>query len=224
MATAAVTLVTDAPGRVLAIIAAAGLSRLQPFLACTAKAGNQRRRSINSRLVTRTRAATRDIKIIRITEFRRIARKVRLLEVDTVDDRLLVFTRWDLGTDPLEVSTRLLLPASRPPLAPSSGDGDRLDHHRLGRPVTAVGGGGGDGVDDLLRLGVDDLAEDGVLAVQVRRLADGDEELRAVGARAPRWPSPAGRACRTAAPGGTRRRTRIPGHRGRCRSGHRPGS
>ena len=44
-----------------------------------------------------------DIKIIRITEFRRIARTVRLLEIDTVDDRLLVFTRWDLGTDPLNV-------------------------------------------------------------------------------------------------------------------------
>jgi hypothetical protein len=29
---------------------------------------------------------------------------VRLLEIDTVaDDRLLVFTRWDLGTDPLHV-------------------------------------------------------------------------------------------------------------------------
>jgi hypothetical protein len=44
-----------------------------------------------------------DIKIIRITEFRRLARKVRLLEIDTTDDRLLVFTRWDLGTDPLNV-------------------------------------------------------------------------------------------------------------------------
>ena len=45
-----------------------------------------------------------DIAKIRITEFRRIGRKVRLLEIDTVaDDRLLVFTRWDLGTDPLDV-------------------------------------------------------------------------------------------------------------------------
>ena len=40
---------------------------------------------------------------IRITEFRRIGRKARLLEIDTADDRLLVFTRWDLGTDPLNV-------------------------------------------------------------------------------------------------------------------------
>ncbi len=44
-----------------------------------------------------------DIKLVRITEFRRLARKVRLLEIETVDDRLLVFTRWDLGTDPLDV-------------------------------------------------------------------------------------------------------------------------
>ena len=44
-----------------------------------------------------------DIKLIRITEFRRIGRKTRLLEIDTTDDRLLVFTRWDLGTDPLHV-------------------------------------------------------------------------------------------------------------------------
>ncbi|EHI11383.1 hypothetical protein KEK_10828 [Mycolicibacterium thermoresistibile ATCC 19527] len=43
------------------------------------------------------------IKLIRITEFRRLARTVKLLEIDTHDDRLLVFTRWDLGTDPLTV-------------------------------------------------------------------------------------------------------------------------
>jgi hypothetical protein len=43
------------------------------------------------------------VKIVRITEFRRLGRKVRLLEIDTADDRLLVFSRWDLGTEPLEV-------------------------------------------------------------------------------------------------------------------------
>ena len=53
-----------------------------------------------------------DIKIIRITEFRRIGRKVRLLEIDTADDRLLVFTRWDLGTDPLDVLDALTAPAT----------------------------------------------------------------------------------------------------------------
>jgi len=44
-----------------------------------------------------------DIASVRITEFRRIARRVRLLELDTADDQLLVFTRWDLGTDPIDV-------------------------------------------------------------------------------------------------------------------------
>lgn len=44
-----------------------------------------------------------DIKIVRITEFRRIGRKTRLLEIETADDSLLIFSRWDLGTNPLEV-------------------------------------------------------------------------------------------------------------------------
>ncbi|KUI21806.1 hypothetical protein AU195_03155 [Mycobacterium sp. IS-1496] len=44
-----------------------------------------------------------DIELVRITEFRRLARTMRLLEIDTADDRLHVFTRWDLGTDPLDV-------------------------------------------------------------------------------------------------------------------------
>jgi hypothetical protein len=52
----------------------------------------------------RTQRLTRaDVASVRITEFRRIARKVRLLELDTADDQLLVFTRWDLGTDPIDV-------------------------------------------------------------------------------------------------------------------------
>ena len=44
-----------------------------------------------------------EIKIIRISEFRRIGRKMRLLEIDAEDGRLFVFSRWDLGTDPLDV-------------------------------------------------------------------------------------------------------------------------
>ena len=44
-----------------------------------------------------------DIKIIRITEFRRFGRKVRLLEVEQADGGLVIFSRWDLGTDPLDV-------------------------------------------------------------------------------------------------------------------------
>jgi hypothetical protein len=104
LAIADVTLITDPPGRILVGIAAAGLLvfaslswRARPKLAISAD-------GLVSRGWTRTTLLTRaDIKIIRITEFRRIARTVRLLEIDTADDRLFVFTRWDLGTDPLHV-------------------------------------------------------------------------------------------------------------------------
>jgi Bacterial PH domain len=104
MATAAVTLITDAPGRFLAIIAAAGLLvfatlswRARPKLAIS-DGGLLIRGPLRTHRLSRA-----DIKIIRITEFRRIARKVRLLEIDGTDDRLFVLTRWDLGTDPVEV-------------------------------------------------------------------------------------------------------------------------
>jgi hypothetical protein len=61
-------------------------------------------------------------------------------------------------------------------------DDDLVDDDRLERPVAGRGVGGGDRVDDLLRLVVGDLTEDRVLAVQVRGRHDGHEELRAVGA------------------------------------------
>ncbi|MGA5543208.1 PH domain-containing protein [Mycobacterium sp. NPDC051198] len=104
MAIAAVTVITDPPGRVLAGIAGVGLLtfatlswRARPKLAI-----NQDSLIVAGWL--RTRTYRRDeIRKIRITEFRRIARKVRLLEIDAVDDRLEVLTRWDLGTDPLDV-------------------------------------------------------------------------------------------------------------------------
>lgn len=43
------------------------------------------------------------IKIIRINEFRRHARTVRLLEIEGGNDAMFVLSRWDLGTDPLDV-------------------------------------------------------------------------------------------------------------------------
>jgi hypothetical protein len=94
----------DAPGRILSGIAAVGLLvfaagswRARPRLAVTPDG-----------LVYRGWLSTRslrpaDIDLIRITEFRRWGRKVRLLEIDTRDDVLLVLSRWDLGGDPLEV-------------------------------------------------------------------------------------------------------------------------
>ena len=100
----AVTLVTDPPGRALVSLAAVGLLvfalmswRTRPKLAIT-----------DGVLVFKGWWHTRqlghaDIKLIRITEFRRIGRKVRLLEIDATDGRLLVLSRWDLGEDPLRV-------------------------------------------------------------------------------------------------------------------------
>jgi hypothetical protein len=104
MAISCVTLVTDAPGRLLIGIAAvslilfaSGTWRARPKLAITSD-GLIVRGWWRTQLLRRA-----DIKIIRITEFRRIGRKMRLLEIDATDGRLLIFSRWDLGTDPLEV-------------------------------------------------------------------------------------------------------------------------
>ena len=105
LALASVTVVTDSPGRLLGGVAAVGLLafatmswRARPKLAITDD-GLVVRGWFGSRTLGRA-----DVAKVRITEFRRIGRKVRLLEIDTApDDRLLVFTRWDVGTDPLDV-------------------------------------------------------------------------------------------------------------------------
>jgi Bacterial PH domain len=104
MAISSVILVTDGPGRLLSGIAAAGLIlfagatwRARPKLAITS-------RGLLVRGWWRTQLLeSSDIKIARITEFRRIGRKMRLLEIDAIDGRLLIFSRWDLGADPLTV-------------------------------------------------------------------------------------------------------------------------
>ncbi|ORA85342.1 PH domain-containing protein [Mycobacterium malmoense] len=104
MAIAGVTLVTDLPGRILTSIAALGLIlfagatwRARPKLAITPD-GLVMRGWFRTQVLQPS-----DIKIIRITEFRRHARKVRLLEVEAANGGLVVLSRWDLGTDPLEV-------------------------------------------------------------------------------------------------------------------------
>lgn len=104
MAIATVTLVTDPPGRVMAGIAALGLIlfagaswRARPKLAISSD-------GLVVRGWFRTQLLRRDVlEIIRISEFRRHGRNIRLLEIETVDGGLLVLSRWDLGTDPLEV-------------------------------------------------------------------------------------------------------------------------
>lgn len=114
MAIAAVTVVTDPPGRVLAGVAAAGLLvfagmswRARPKLAITPD-------GLAVRGWYRTQVLQRpDIKIIRIIEFRRYGRTVRLLEVESTDGGLVVLSRWDLGADPSRCSTRSPPPVTR---------------------------------------------------------------------------------------------------------------
>lgn len=104
MAIAGVTVVTDPPGRIFAGVAAAGLIlfagvswHARPKLAITPD-GLLLRGWLRTQLLQHS-----DIKIIRIIEFRRYGRKVRLLEVEKADGNLVLFSRWDLGTDPVEV-------------------------------------------------------------------------------------------------------------------------
>ncbi|OBB39563.1 PH domain-containing protein [Mycobacterium sp. 852002-51961_SCH5331710] len=104
LATTAVSLITDPPGRLLGGVAGVGLIvfaifswRARPKLAIKPDA-LVNRGWFGTKILPRS-----EIKVIRITEFRRLARKVRLLEIDTESGDLTVFTRWDLGTDPLHV-------------------------------------------------------------------------------------------------------------------------
>jgi hypothetical protein len=104
MALACVLIAADPPGRILSAVAALGLLlfaagswRARPRLAITSD-GLIYRGWL--RTVTLRRA---DIELIRITEFRRLGRKVRLLEIDTVESQLIVLSRWDLGGEPLQV-------------------------------------------------------------------------------------------------------------------------
>jgi Bacterial PH domain len=104
MAIAGVTVVTDLPGRVMTGVAGVGLIlfasatwRARPKLAITPD-------GLAIRGLFRTRVLGHaDIKIIRITEFRRYGRRVRHLELETVEGGLRLFSRWELGSDPLRV-------------------------------------------------------------------------------------------------------------------------
>lgn len=103
MAAGCLTVAVDAPGRILTGVAAVGLLvfalgswRARPRLAI-AGAGLVYRGWLRNHLLHRS-----DIDLIRITEFRRLGRKVRLLEIDAAGS-LIVLSRWDLGGDPLAV-------------------------------------------------------------------------------------------------------------------------
>lgn len=102
--------VIDRPGQLLGTVAGLGLLvfagfswHARPRLAITDD-GLAVRGWLRSRLLT-----PGEVSRIRITEFRRIGRTIRLLEIETADDHLIVLSRWDLGTDPLDVLDALTL-------------------------------------------------------------------------------------------------------------------
>ena len=103
MAVGCATLAVDPPGKFLSGVAAAGLVvfalgswRARPRLALTL-GGLVYHGWLTTRTVTHA-----DLERIRITEFRRLGRRVQLLEIDTTTD-LIVLSRLDLGADPLSV-------------------------------------------------------------------------------------------------------------------------
>ena len=101
----------DRPGRLLCGIAAVALvfvalvgTRARPRLAADLDGIEVRG------LTSRTRYPWSEVERVHVVRTRRWGRETPLLEIDTRTDdeeRLLVFGRLDLGTDPEEVSERL---------------------------------------------------------------------------------------------------------------------
>lgn len=104
LAVVAVTLATDGASTLVAGLAGVGLLvfasfswRARPKLALTPD-------GLAVRGWWRTRLLTRDaLARVRVTDFQRIGRTHRLLEIETSDDALVILSRWDLGADPREV-------------------------------------------------------------------------------------------------------------------------
>ncbi|VFA88945.1 Protein of uncharacterised function (DUF2581) [Gordonia paraffinivorans] len=110
---AAVVVANDPAGSVLLGIAGALLAALgaytlavRPRLSVSAGAPP----ALSVRTITGRRTYTSEhVQRIRLLTMRRIGRRAGQLEIDVVDDgaRLLVFTRWDLGTDLISVVDEL---------------------------------------------------------------------------------------------------------------------
>ncbi|MFD4294807.1 PH domain-containing protein [Rhodococcus sp. NPDC058505] len=125
MAIAALAVPADPAGRVLIGLAALGL------LTITALGARQRPRLAiqdgdrgltMQRLLGRLDVDRTEVSRIRVVRYPRLGRRVPMLEIDirppgVDDDRLLIFGRWDLGTDPAtvfeELDARGLVPPDR---------------------------------------------------------------------------------------------------------------
>ena len=109
---AALVVMTDAAGRVILGIAGLGLC-------CWALLGGLRRPRLaitpEPRLLVRGLRTTKtyrpaDIVRVHLATGRRVGRRTPMLEIDVTDngnERLLIFSRWDLGTHPATVRDAL---------------------------------------------------------------------------------------------------------------------
>lgn len=117
MMVAAATVPTDPAGRflvglaALALLLIAGLAaRQRPRLAIvsTMRTAGTNTGLVVTRLTGRHLYDRADVTRARIVRYPRLGRRVPMLEIDTLDarsgtERLLIFSRWDLGTNPEEV-------------------------------------------------------------------------------------------------------------------------
>lgn len=128
---AALLLGLDAPGRFLVVLAALGTfvlaflgGRQRPKLAIVHD--GQAPALAATRLRGRRVYGRDSIERIRIVRYPRLGRRVPMLEIDAVDpdgtERLLIFGRWDLGTDPAVVFDALSVHGLVPPEPATTGD------------------------------------------------------------------------------------------------------
>lgn len=123
MALAAVTLGNDLPGRLLIALAAVALlviaatgAYIRPRLQVLGTAADSPQLAVRS-LSGRRVYGPAQIHRIRVTSYPRLGRRVKTLEIDArePEDRLIVLSRWDLGTDPQDVYEALAGVGMLPP-------------------------------------------------------------------------------------------------------------
>jgi len=105
------TVATDAPGRLIIGIAAIGLLAIatlaglrRPRLAVSSDESGPVLLVRGARAVKAYRRA--EVSRVQLSRTRRVGRSSAMLEIDVLEngtERLLVFSRWDLGTNPHDV-------------------------------------------------------------------------------------------------------------------------
>lgn len=111
LAVADAMVATDAPGRLIIGIAAFGLLGIATFAALRRPRLTLSHDATGPLLLVRGARAVKtyqhtEIARVQLSRTRRVGRSSAMLEIDVLDggaERLLVFTRWDLGTNPHNV-------------------------------------------------------------------------------------------------------------------------